>query len=114
MIAFIYKYHAIPHKVCLYKIKKHISIMHEWEGHPSIIAWPHQSEPTNGFKSASSHLQELGFIEFYAGKGEVFKAVRGASVSAAKIDIEYIQNLVGGQNPMDVNSNAGLASLNST
>ena len=53
-------------------------------------------------------MQELSFIEFFAGDGEVFKAVRVDDVSAAKLDIKYIEETHGGDNPMDINTVSGL------
>ena len=52
--------------------------------------------------------QELAFIEFFSGNGEVWRAVRGSTVTAARVDIDYIENVMGGDNPMDVNSKAGM------
>lgn len=51
--------------------------------------------------------QELTFIEFFAGDNRVWKAVRAAGYEAAKVDITYLENH-GCQNPMDINSNAGM------
>lgn len=56
-------------------------------------------------------MQELAFIEFYSGDGEVWKAVSGSTVTAAKVDINYYEKRADRQNPMDINTCAGLASL---
>ena len=47
-------------------------------------------------------------MEFFAGDNQVWQCVHAEGISAAKVDIRYIQ---GGsqQNPMDINTNAGLA-----
>ena len=52
-------------------------------------------------------MQELTFIEFFAGDNQVWKAVRASGVAAAKVDITYMEH-EGCQNPMDINSSAGM------
>ena len=70
--------------------------------------------PAQVGSQATSHIlfhQELAFIEFFAGDNAVWKAVRADGIQAAKIDIAYFENLAGGQNPLDINTNAGLGFL---
>jgi len=52
-------------------------------------------------------LQELAFIEFFAGNGNVWKAVRADSYATVGIDITYVENVEGGDNPFDILSNSG-------
>ncbi|CAK9014583.1 unnamed protein product, partial [Durusdinium trenchii] len=47
---------------------------------------------------------ELTFLEFFAGEGNVWKAVRADSKNAVGIDWNYFDN-PDGQNPMDILSN---------
>ena len=54
--------------------------------------------------------QELSFIEFFAGEGEVWRTVRADAPSSIGLDISYVDP-EGRQNPMDSNSPAGLASI---
>ena len=55
-------------------------------------------------------LQELAFIEFFAGQGNVWKAVRCDSYASVGVDINYFteQNNEGSSNPFDILSNSGL------
>ena len=56
-------------------------------------------------------MQELAFVEFFAGRGEVWKAIRASSINAVKVDITYFTPPDGydGSNPMDINDVAGFA-----
>ena len=51
-------------------------------------------------------IQDLSFIEFFAGEGNVFRVVRKHGYPAAAVDIEYMENPPP-NNPMDINSPAG-------
>ena len=59
---------------------------------------------------SSSHrcMQELTFLEFFAGRGRVWKGLRVDSVNTVGIDICYVENEEGGQNPFDILSCAGM------
>ncbi|CAE7246780.1 unnamed protein product, partial [Symbiodinium sp. CCMP2456] len=53
--------------------------------------------------------QELSYIEFFAGKGNVFNAVKEVYPAAA-VDLEYLRDpRFKRNNPMDLNSDSGLA-----
>lgn len=54
-------------------------------------------------------LQDLTFLEFFAGQGEVWRALRADSIQSVGIDITYLQKIPGEQNPMDILSDAGFA-----
>ena len=63
--------------------------------------------PSSHTKStALCSSQELTFLEFFAGQGRVWKAVRGDTRSAVGIDIEYWNKE--SSNPFDILTNAGL------
>ena len=51
--------------------------------------------------------QELSFVEFFAGEGNVWRAVRASSHKCVGIDIDYVDNVLDGQNPFDILSDAG-------
>ena len=51
--------------------------------------------------------QELSFVEFFAGQGNVWRAVRADSHNCVGIDIEHGKNVEGGKNPFDILSDAG-------
>lgn len=51
--------------------------------------------------------QELTFLEFFAGEGEVWRAMRADSIASIGVDINYFQRQPGEQNPMDILSDAG-------
>ena len=55
-------------------------------------------------------MQDLTFIEFFAGAGNCWRAVRADSQYACGLDLEYLK-VEAGQNPFDILSNAGMASL---
>ena len=55
-------------------------------------------------------LQDLSYIELLAGAGNVFKCVKKHKIPAAALDIEYLEDPPC-NNPMDINSPAGLACL---
>lgn len=52
--------------------------------------------------------QELRYVEFFAGKGEVFSAVRAGGTPAMAVDIEY---MTGRDHAFDINSVSGLPFL---
>ena len=57
--------------------------------------------------------QELSFLEFFAGAGRVWKAMRADSVEAVGVDINYwgpqlVDDDDVHQNPFDILSNAGM------
>ncbi len=69
--------------------------------------------PFAGFPSKVQRLQlqELTFLEFFAGEGRVWKTV-GAGANGKNslgIDIQYHEDTPNKQNPFDILSNAGLA-----
>ena len=49
--------------------------------------------------------QGLSYVEFFAGEGEVFRAIRADHHPGAAVDIEY---MVGSGHAMDINSDSGL------
>ena len=55
-------------------------------------------------------LQELTFLEFFAGKGKVWRCLRADSIGSLGIDIEYWNPDDDGQrqNPFDILTTAGL------
>ena len=55
-------------------------------------------------------MQDLAYIEFFAGVGNVFKCVRSHNIPAVALDMEYLKNPPG-NNPMDMNSASGYACL---
>ena len=55
------------------------------------------------------HAQELAFVEFFCGEGNVWKALRVDSVTVVGIDIKNFQSTRGGQNAFDILSDPGLA-----
>ena len=52
-------------------------------------------------------MQELTVLEFFAGEGHVWKAMRADAISAVGVDIGYVEPEPGNQNPFDILSNAG-------
>lgn len=52
--------------------------------------------------------KDLTYIEFFAGQGEVFRAIRADHHPAVAVDITYMQ---GTGHAMDINSDSGLAFL---
>ncbi len=50
--------------------------------------------------------QELSYVEFFAGQGEVFRAVRADAHPSCAVDIRWMD---GPKNPMDILSDAGFA-----
>ena len=52
--------------------------------------------------------QELTFIEFFAGTGNCWRAIRASSEWACGVDINYMEKVDGKQNPFDILSNAGM------
>ena len=53
-------------------------------------------------------LQDLTYLEFFAGEGEVFRCIRGDHHPSCAVDLEYME---GRGHAMDVNSPSGLAFL---
>ncbi|CAL1155198.1 unnamed protein product [Cladocopium goreaui] len=51
-------------------------------------------------------LQDLTYLEFFAGEGEVFRCIRGDHHPSCAVDLEYME---GRGHAMDVNSPSGLA-----
>ena len=47
----------------------------------------------------------------FAGKAEATSMFRQANLHAARLDLEYMQATPGSQNPMDLLTDAGMASL---
>ena len=61
-------------------------------------------------KEPSLQLQELRFIEYFAGKGRVSLCSRLSGRATASLDIEYYKPLLGEHNYMDILTDAGMAS----
>lgn len=57
------------------------------------------------FLASKRFLQDLRYLEFFAGKGEVFTAVK-AEHTAVAVDLEYLSGV---GHAMDINSDSGLA-----
>lgn len=54
--------------------------------------------------------KELTFVEFFAGDGNVWAAIRADNHPSVPIDISYMDSCGNrGNNQMDINSDAGLA-----
>ena len=51
-------------------------------------------------------LQDLTYLEFFAGEGEVFRCIRGDHHPSCAVDLEYME---GRGHAMDVSSPSGLA-----
>ena len=60
---------------------------------------------------SKSWVEELEYIEFFAGDGRVFQEVKGAAYPSCAVDIRYLENVGGGSqtNPFDFLTNAGFA-----
>lgn len=56
-------------------------------------------------------MQELQCIEFFAGVANIFKASLNAGIASTAVDIEYLKNEGGKENPFDILSNSGFASF---
>ena len=71
--------------------------------------FPQNSGPHSQAKtlSALTSMQDLNYCEFFAGAGNCFRAVRGASYASVAVDITYIQHT--SRNSMDILSDSGLA-----
>lgn len=52
------------------------------------------------------HVQELCYLEFFAGQAEVFKAIRADNHPSVATDITY---MMGPKNPMDILTDSGFA-----
>lgn len=61
-------------------------------------------------------LEELNFVEFYAGVGNVWQAVSESGYPAARVDVQYHETPSNHlkQNPMDILSSAGFANFGCT
>jgi hypothetical protein len=60
-------------------------------------------------------LQELEYVEFFAGAGKVHSEIMGAAYPSTAIDIEYLKGKEPGRsNPFDFMTASGFASLVST
>ena len=49
--------------------------------------------------------QEIQYLEFFAGKGEIFSAIRAGQTPGLAVDIEY---MAGTGHAFDINSDSGL------
>lgn len=71
--------------------------------------------PNCTFLRRTSHVaaEDLEFVEMFAGKGEVWRAVSRARFSAARVDIDYDKERRRTQkpSPMDFLSDPGFATL---
>ena len=56
---------------------------------------------------------KLGFVEMFAGKAEATRMFRYANIPAARLDLEYMKGNPG-QNPMDLLTDSGMATLGSS
>ena len=65
--------------------------------------YPHKS-----LSCPTQVLQDLTYLEFFAGEGEVFRCIRGDHHPSCAVDLEYME---GRGHAMDVNSPSGLAFL---
>ena len=54
-------------------------------------------------------IQELTFLEFFAGEGNTWKAMRADSLNAVGVDITYATMNPGEQHVFDILSNAGFS-----
>lgn len=54
-------------------------------------------------------IQELTFLEFFAGEGNTWKAMRADSINAIGVDITYAEVHPGEQHIFDILSNAGFS-----
>ena len=53
-------------------------------------------------------MQDLEFLEFFAGEGRTWRAMRASSIGAVGIDIKYGEEQDGHQNAFDILTHAGL------
>ena len=92
------------------KIKKHA------KGNPLLLPF-FPACPCTGFPTCRSiwpAIQDLTYVEFFAGVGNVWAAVRADHNMGVPVDIEYWANDPDSRfssNPMDINSDSGLALL---
>ena len=82
-----------------------------------IYLFIYPSCPCTGFPTCGSiwpAIQDLTYVEFFAGEGNVWAAVRADHNMGVPVDIEYWAHDHNGKfssNPMDINSDSGLAFL---
>ena len=57
------------------------------------------------------NLQELQCVEYFAGVANVYKASYRAGFPSTAVDIEYLKDQEGKENPFDLLSNSGFAPL---
>ena len=55
------------------------------------------------------NLQELQCVEYFAGVANVYKASYRAGFPSTAVDIEYLKDQEGKENPFDLLSNSGFA-----
>ena len=56
-------------------------------------------------------VQALEFLEYFAGKGNCSLCSKLAGKSTASLDLEYYTDKPGHQNPMDILTDAGMATF---
>ena len=55
-------------------------------------------------------MQDLSYLEFFAGEGNVFRCVRQHGIPAVAVDLTYYDAELD-KNPFNINSASGLANL---
>ena len=51
------------------------------------------------------------FVEMFAGQGEATRMFRYADFTSARLDLNYMEAIQGHENPMDLLSSSGMATL---
>ena len=65
-------------------------------------------EPVLSPPAHLEHMQDLEFLEFFAGEGRTWRAMRADSIEAIGVDITYGQQEDAHQNAFDILTHAGM------
>lgn len=65
------------------------------------------SHPISCHAKPTSSLQELQFVEFFAGEGRVWRTMRVDSVNSVGVDYTYSDGFDDDHNPFDILSDSG-------
>lgn len=78
---------------------------HEGDGCSRYVCYIHRLAPKDS--------APFGFVEIFAGQAETTRMFTFGGFKTAKLDLMYMSGSGTHQNPMDLTSDAGMASLNS-